>query len=391
MNQKHLLTATLILALVCSLFCGSVLAAEPTGYTSAGQVVYETYTQNGIEIIANWGARGEVATFLSPNAAAFYEGDCTYESLSSLDGGTGQGDAYQSQLYLALQKLMKDNHTHLTEYQETRYQYCYTDCERGEITKISSFYSAKALSGTWDAGATWNREHCWPKSKCINTDKKNDSADITMLRPTWVQENSDRGNSAYGISGGYFEPDDSVKGDCARIALYGYTRWGNTGKMWGSSGMIESIEVLLLWMEEDPVDTWEMGRNDAVESITGTRNVFVDYPEYAWLLFGAALPEGMTTPSGKTAAKPETTELPTEPQIETAESETQTAAPITDIPTTEHPAEVTTEVLSTEQATEQVTAEKPASASGCQAALSAPALILSISLAGFILTRRKDT
>ena len=36
---------------------------------------------------------------------------------------------------------------------------------------------------------------------------------------------------------------------------------------------------LLRWIEEDPVDTWELGRNDSVEAITGTRNVFVDYPE----------------------------------------------------------------------------------------------------------------
>jgi hypothetical protein len=41
-----------------------------------------------------------------------------------------------------------------------------------------------------------------------------------------------------------------------------------------------------------------MGRNDAVQSITGTRNVFVDYPEYAWLLFGEDIPQNLSTPSG---------------------------------------------------------------------------------------------
>jgi hypothetical protein len=40
-----------------------------------------------------------------------------------------------------------------------------------------------------------------------------------------------------------------------------------------------------------------MGRNDVVEDITGTRNVFVDYPEYAWLLFGKSVPQNMVTPS----------------------------------------------------------------------------------------------
>jgi hypothetical protein len=61
---------------------------------------------------------------------------------------------------------------------------------------------------------------------------------------------------------------------------------------------MESVEVLLAWMEADPVDTWELGRNDSVQSITGTRNVFVDYPELAFLLFGEEIPADMQTPSG---------------------------------------------------------------------------------------------
>ena len=71
--------------------------------------------------------------------------------------------------------------------------------------------------------------------------------------------------------------------------------------MWGSTGVIQSKEVLLDWMEADPVDTWEMGRNDSVQSITGTRNVFVDYPELAFELFEEEVPE-MVTPSGKAYA-----------------------------------------------------------------------------------------
>ena len=65
---------------------------------------------------------------------------------------------------------------------------------------------------------------------------------------------------------------------------------------------MENLEVLLKWMEADPVDTWEMGRNDSVQSITGTRNVFVDYPEYAWLLFGRDVPENYTSPSNNAGA-----------------------------------------------------------------------------------------
>ncbi|MBQ2701948.1 MAG: endonuclease, partial [Clostridia bacterium] len=138
----------------------------------------------------------------------------------------------------------------------------------------------------------------WPNSKGDG----NSENDIIMLRPTASDVNSSRGNKAYGESSGYYDPGASVKGDCARIVLYVYTRWGNTtnlSHMWGSNGVIESLDVMLRWMEEDPVDTWEMGRNDVCQNITGTRNVFVDYPEYAWMLFGEEVPDDMITPSGK--------------------------------------------------------------------------------------------
>ena len=46
------------------------------------------------------------------------------------------------------------------------------------------------------------------------------------------------------------------------------------------------------------MDTWEMSRNDCVQQVQGNRNVFIDYPEFAWLLFGRELPADYDTPSG---------------------------------------------------------------------------------------------
>ena len=67
-----------------------------------------------------------------------------------------------------------------------------------------------------------------------------------MLRPTATSENSSRSNTAYGESGSYYDPNDessgtyNLRGDCARIVLYVYVRWGNTSYMWGTSGVMES-------------------------------------------------------------------------------------------------------------------------------------------------------
>ena len=274
------------------------ITTTATGYTSADDVKYVTSGK----YIANWGARGETATFLSKYAQAFYTGNYTFANLSNASGGTSQSNASNSTLYKQLKELMTNKHTHQTSYGETRDQYKYTDCVGSNYNKISSFYSGKELNGAWDSGSTWNREHTWPNSKGLGG---NDENDIMMLRPTWVSENSSRGNTAYGESGSYYDPGESTRGDCARIVLYVYTRWGNTGRMWGTSGVMESMDVLLKWMEQDPVDTWEMGRNDAVQAITGTRNVFVDYPEYAFLLFGKSVPNNYPTPSQSNGVTPE--------------------------------------------------------------------------------------
>ena len=295
---KRMSAVLLALFIVISLLPATLPAAQAatgTGYTSAADV---QYVKNG-QYVANWGARGEVCVFLSSYAQNFYTGSNTFEALSQLTGGSSQSNAPQSALYSALKSFMTGKHSYQTSYNATRSLFCYTDCVLSNYSKISSFYSGKTLSGTWDGGSTWNREHTWPNSKGLGG---NDENDIMMLRPTSVSENSSRGNTAYGESGSYYKPDGenppaSVKGDVARIMLYVYVRWGNTGKMWGQSGVMENMNVLLKWMKEDPVDTWEMGRNDAVQSITGTRNVFVDYPEFAWLLFGQDVPSGITTPS----------------------------------------------------------------------------------------------
>ena len=286
---KRGLSLMLVLMMVVSLLSGLTIHADAADIT----------------VVANWGVRGETATFLSEAAEEFYvESGVTYETMSALSGSSTLSSVPGSALYKHLQSLMTERHTHETTYAETRDLYQYTDCQNGG-GRISSFYSGKEIGPSWDGGSTWNREHTWPNSKGL---AGNDENDIMMLRPTAKSENGSRSNMAYGKSAGYYYPNKEsndqfdVRGDVARIFLYVYVRWGNVngnGKYtaWGNTGVMESKEVLLEWMEADPVDTWELGRNDSVESITGTRNVFVDYPELGFLLFGEEIPEDMPTPS----------------------------------------------------------------------------------------------
>ncbi len=339
--MKRISSGLLALMIVVSLLClpasaapaGNAIVTTPSGYTSASDV---KYVKDG-NYIANWGARSEICTFLSTYAQNYYTGDNAFDELSDVTGGTGMGNAPSSQLYMELKELMESNHKFYTYYdgnQNVRQFYKYTDCLLSDTSKVSILYRGETVTSAWNSGKIWNQEHVWPQSKLSN---KQQVGDIMHLRPANPSENSGRGNKAYGVSTGkdYYDPGVSVRGDCARTVLYMYVRWGTTNTMWGGGGVIESLDILLEWMAKDPVDTWEMGRNDAVQSITGVRNVFVDYPEYAWLLFGQDVPVNLTSPSngnhGGTTPTPPTTTPATTPST-TPSTTPPTTQPVT--PTT---------------------------------------------------------
>ncbi len=292
--MKKTISVLLLLAMLVSLFAGLTLTAEAAQPTSASAV---NYRKSG-SYVYNWGKRDTVATFLTTYAQDYYTGSYSYATLSALSGDSGTGtDFYSSQLGTAIHNMLEAKQSYTTSYNGTRDLYKYTDCEEN-ADKISSYYSGVAIGPNWGSSPTWNREHTWPDSKGQGGSDEND---IMMLRPTAQSENGNRGNTAYGKSGSYYDPNQNgqnLHGDVARLMLQHLMRWGNTSKFYGTGGVMESRAVLIEWMIEDPVDTWEMGRNDAVQAITGVRNVFVDYPELAFKLLGATMPATYQTPSG---------------------------------------------------------------------------------------------
>lgn len=299
--SKRVLALVLVLCTVVTLLAGLTVTASAAEPTSASQV---NYRKSG-KYVYNWGKRDTTATFLTTYAQSYYTGSYSYATLSSKSGSTSTGaaDIYSSALGTALHNMLVSKQTYTTSYKGTTSLYCYTDCEQN-ADKISSYYSGTLIGPKWDGGKTWNREHTWPNSKGLDGSDEND---IMMLRPTSTKENGDRGNNAYGTGSGYYDPNklgENLRGDVARLMLQHLMRWGNTSKFYGSGGVIENRALLLRWLEEDPVDTWEMGRNDAVQAITGVRNVFVDYPELAFKLLGVEVPANYPTPlnGGKTVS-----------------------------------------------------------------------------------------
>ncbi len=308
-NFSKLFALLLVLILLLQSTVISVFAVDYS-YEST----YSTSTQpTSYSTKYNSGTRGVLATTLDgTSASSYYSDGYDFETLSVLSSST---------LLSSLRTLMKSTHKKNSTYDDCKNMAKYTDCQNEDGTVVLFYTSFVTTSSTFNASSPgWNREHVWPKSLGgYNT--TGPGADLHHIRPDNVKTNSTRGNKKYGnvtngsqaygdtlvnsMSGGtynttYFEPFDDVKGDVARICLYMYVRYGADWNGCSSiTNIFQSIDVLLEWCELDPVDTWELGRNEVVAAYQGNRNVFIDYPEYAWLIFGKDVPEDMTTPSSK--------------------------------------------------------------------------------------------
>ncbi|MGE5437068.1 MAG: endonuclease, partial [Syntrophothermus sp.] len=89
-----------------------------------------------------------------------------------------------------------------------------------------------------------------------------------------------------------YEPRNQQKGDAARALLYMCLRYdGINGQSWTFNWLNntrlpslteapENLDVLLSWHQQDPPDTWEIGRNNYIYSIQHNKNPFIDHPEY---------------------------------------------------------------------------------------------------------------
>ena len=235
----------------------------------------------------------------------YYTGDFTADALRALSD-----DA----LFGALNELM-GNTCQLDQssytYNTLRSAYASVDKDLNGTGNIIGYYDGRSMSGTWDNGETWNREHTWPQAKGANKDIPM-GHDMQSVRPTSTAVNSSRGDDAYGelaTCSKCYDPDEvainnanyeaknlgTYRGDAARVILYDYVVYGEAGghknKLYngnaqllsklGKSGVFESIPVLLKWHMNDPISLTEMVRNDGAQVYQGNRNPFIDYPELA--------------------------------------------------------------------------------------------------------------
>jgi endonuclease I len=166
----------------------------------------------------------------------------------------------------------------------------------------------------------WNREHIWSKSHGEFDHEDSSSyafgahTDAHHLVAVERRMNSiknnrffddchdginddnleDRGYGNYTCGEWFFEPRDEVKGDVARMLFYMAVRYEGEDGDYVDLELLEDnklpyygdLTILLRWHIEDPVDEWELERNEVIYQYQGNRNPFIDHPEYVALIWG---------------------------------------------------------------------------------------------------------
>jgi len=213
------------------------------------------------------------------------------------------------ELHKALHQLISANKIQLT-YKEVWTALKYTDEDPAIPNNVILLYSGRSQNkSSRDQGGSapdsWNREHVWSKSHGFK--KKSDPryTDIHHLRPADKSVNSSRGNKDFDnggqphneVAGAFsdsdsFEPPNRVKGDTARMMFYMATAYKNQLELVNretksGEGKFGHLCTLYKWHSLDPVDVWEMKRNDRIYELQQNRNPYIDHPEYVAAVWGS--------------------------------------------------------------------------------------------------------
>ena len=273
----------------------------------------------------------EVNAAIGTTPAVRYSATLSSTYYDSVSNKTGDD------LLEGLATLTYNNHKYYNTYAEVRGGNAYSDKDPNDSSKIIDFYTGWSFPNDWDGGTTWNREHVWCQSLSggLYGTSTGAGSDIHHIRPLISSINSARSNGlytdrehcgnislskyyykgsevstytgqwtgCYASGSNYWEPRDEDKGDVARILMYMYMHYSkevsaNASNSKAGNLVITNIvytstrtkdaawDMLVKWNEVDPVSTFEMNRNNYCASVTGTRNPFIDHPEYASAIWG---------------------------------------------------------------------------------------------------------
>ena len=208
--------------------------------------------------------------------------------------------------------------------------------------KSQGFEDSNEDPGT--SGARGDPMHLWAGDSYVNSalhsnyfygyvDKTKSYTD-GKDKYTYVTGNLMGFSKTLGGSVSVFEPQDSDKGDIARAVFYMVARYNNLAGTdstiendnpnlelvndlaeWKATGYISTsfttgklgiLQDLLEWNRNDPVDTYELHRNNLLYgNFTNNRNPFIDFPEWADLIWGSDKNVKFAAPTTDAIARPQ--------------------------------------------------------------------------------------
>ncbi|HBL74705.1 MAG: hypothetical protein A2W90_24215 [Bacteroidetes bacterium GWF2_42_66] len=221
-----------------------------------------------------------------------------------------KGDALKSALHTII-----SGHVDYS-YNNAKYLLNYCDADPANPANVILLYTQRSQSSdTYGTGGDYiNREHVWAKSHGDFADIRPMDSDVHNLHPADASVNqirsnrdfdkvSPNGTQAAEAPGTWYntnawEPSDAVKGQVARAILYMDVRYeGTNGEMnltaVNGTGTYPqpqhgNLQALLEWNRQFPPTNFERRRNERVFNMQLNRNPFVDYPEYADLIWGSS-------------------------------------------------------------------------------------------------------
>ena len=193
-----------------------------------------------------------------------------------------------------------------------------------EDMQVRDRYSnvVRYLNPDMSAVSNMNIEHIWANSWWGHL-KNNAYCDLFNLYPADATANGRKSNNPIGVVDGTvaytngvtkvgksssyradslitaWEPADQWKGDFARTYFYMATCYSHMTSLWTTTEGLLTVDpgspllmrpwvynLMLEWAEADPLDEIEQERCEAIYSIQGNRNPFVDYPELCQYIWG---------------------------------------------------------------------------------------------------------
>ncbi len=236
---------------------------------------------------------------------------------------TASSDYYSSLIGLsgtdlrnALQNLMVNSTTKGQTYGDAWLMLEAADENPTDNTQVWQVYTESGIAKTAHvSGSTgWNREHVFPQSRggfSSGTSTSSDGKDVYFstsasqiahahadahhLRASDAGENARRADldfsnvsGARTLNSSYYEPPLSAKGDIARSLFYIAVRYDDLSLAMGDQNgqIIGDLTALLDWHSLDPVDDYEIRRNNVIFDWQNNRNPFTDNPNLAAYIWG---------------------------------------------------------------------------------------------------------